>query len=188
MHWLKKWRREFERPDGGRGLSREELAYQVRQSGTNCSYVLIGILENGGITHPKIADKIARITGATKEQRNSMVHKKHWDSYKPLKPLYINIPHKPKTVSPPNAIMRPVVQLSAYGEEMGRFPSIQAAADKENVNKCTVLRRCKRQMSASSNEFLPHLCTWRYAQEWDAMDAGERLLDMKMARNTEKNT
>lgn len=188
MHWLTKWRRNFERPDGGRGLSREELAYLVRQSGTGCSYILIGVLENGGITHPRIANKIARITGATEKQRNGMVHKKHWDGYKPLKPLCLNIPHKPKTVSPPYASMRPVVQLSANGEEMGRFTSLRQAADKEGANVNTVIRRCKRQISFASNEFAPYYCTWRYADDWDSMDAAERLMDMKRAQGHKRET
>ena len=74
MHWLEKFRTEYVKKDGTQGIDRSVFASQVRRRGVGCSAELIFIIENGGITHPNIANKIALVAGATAEQRDSMVH------------------------------------------------------------------------------------------------------------------
>ena len=75
MHWLKKFRRNYRREDGGTGISRKELAKMVKLRFGKCSERLIEIIEDEkGITCQSIADAIAVATGCTLEERNSIVH------------------------------------------------------------------------------------------------------------------
>lgn len=89
MHWLEKWRMDYTGPRGRKGCTREELAAMVSKrmsdEGISCSPLLIAYLEDGEITHPGIADIIAEVTGATIEQRDSLVHKKHHGTWEPKK-------------------------------------------------------------------------------------------------------
>lgn len=153
VHWLKAWRREA-------GLSREALAARVRTKGygaIGCSERLIEILEDEkGVTHPKIADRIAKVTDATLAQRNSIVAKKHRITSQRV--------DKPRGM-PPNA--RAVVCINPGGQEMARYPSVTAAALASGVSPSAVMRRCKLRLRAE-REFTRYGCTWRYVDEWEA--------------------
>lgn len=64
--WIKEYRHKY-------GLRRDALGKLA-----DCSGELIRIVEYGGITHPRIADRIASVCGAGKNERNSIVDGAHW--------------------------------------------------------------------------------------------------------------
>lgn len=181
MHWLEKWRKDHQ-------MSREIFAQQV-----NVSEELIWILENmeKGVTHPKIADAIADYTGATPQQRDSIVHKKHHGTYKPNPRAKRfdarSIPKRKEKPKIKKQYRRPVVAVNMAAVEMGRYPSIIAAADAHlPCTATTVTNRCARKLSPSVNEFMPYGVTFRYADEWDMMPERLREDDMKRAEGTKK--
>ena len=184
MHWLEKFRNGYRRPDGTRGVSREEMAAMVRSCGTNCCEELIYLIENGYITHPNIANTIAEIAGATKKQRDSMVHKDRRGGWEPPK----------KRRRAENALRskandaqgacsgRPVVMLDMYGKEFARFESIEEAAQIIGSRLDGIKNRCDRSISYKVSEFIHSGFTYRFADEWDAMSALAREADMENAR------
>lgn len=178
MHWLEQWRREHQ-------MSKKTLADQV-----GASEALIDILENQhkGITHPKIADAIADYTGATPQQRDSIVHKKHHGTYKPKKKpvkkvsAEKNRPEKMRN-GPPK---REILLLNEGGVIMRRCMGLEESAMAVSCTMTTVRNRCSRLMSPSVNEFLPYGVTFRYADEWEAMTEVEQIMDMRNARGCKK--
>ena len=182
MHWLKKWRKQYVRKDGRKGIDKKEMAALVRNRDTGCSDVLIGIVENGGITHPEIARRIARITGATVEQYNSMVHKIHWGGYEPQKNRRRDdFEKKPQPltigVTPPNA--RAVVRLDMFGNIMDRHNSIMAAAAAAGCSVGAVENRCYRRLNYTSDEFKMLECTFRFEDEWNELSREERMKQLR---------
>lgn len=183
MHWLEKWRKDHQ-------MSREIFAQQV-----NVSEELIWILENmeKGVTHPKIADAIADYTGATPQQRDSIVHKKHHGTYKP-NPRAKSWEKQQKKIAvrkkPPeseNKQKRPVVALNEAGVIVGKYPSVNAAVEANfPCSQESVRNRCTRRLKPSTNEFMPYGVTFRYADEWDMMPELLREDDMKRAEGTKK--
>lgn len=63
--WIRDYRRRY-------GLAREALGRLAK-----CSGELIYILECGGVTHPGIADRIASVCGAGRDERNSIIAEEH---------------------------------------------------------------------------------------------------------------
>lgn len=184
MHWLKAWRLNYQRPDGRKGLSRKELARKVRNRDTGCSESLIEIIEGGGITHPGIANRIASVVGATAEQRDTMVHKKHRGTWKPGKGNRVKAVKAPleREQTPENR--RKVVQIGHGGWEMARYESMFEAAREVGCSCTAVMNRCKRRLQEKTNEFYFYNCTFRYADEWDAMSEKERLADLRTGYET----
>lgn len=147
---------------------------------TQASERLIELLQctPGAVTHPNIADRIADYTGATSEQRDTMVHSIHYGTYKPF------------TVGPPpfNADMdgpipfnsRGVVALDRCGNELARFPHRRATCMAVGCSDQTVRNRCIRK-SANFDEFELLEMTFRFSEEWDAMTEEERIADMFFA-------
>lgn len=190
MHWLKKYRMDNR-------LSREQLAAKIRkparpnrpETGIGCSAVLIEILESGdpkrGITHPEIANRIAEVTGATAEQRDSIVHQKHRGTWTPRlrKKAEIKKEEKVRHFSgnvSPNA--RKVVRIARGGYETGRYESQSMAAMATGCTTMTVHNRCTRKLKPGTEEFSMYGCTFRYADEWDAMDERARMADLGFKR------
>ena len=184
MHWLTKWRREYRRKDGRTGISKEELAKMVRNRDTGCSAVLIGIVENGGITHPEIARRIAKVTGATTEQYNSMVHKMHHGGYVPSAPRKAaEFKSKPQPLTPgvipENA--REVVCIDVAGNVIARYPSLAEAARSQKCSIGAVTNRCCCKISKHTSEFkLLDRITFRFADEWDSLSREERLKRLQL--------
>lgn len=181
MHWLEEFRRNYRKKNGCLGITEEELAHLIATRNTGCSKKLIEILEAGGITHPAIADRIAAFTGATQEQRDSLVHKKHRGKKfsgkkKKQNPQAFTI--KPM-IMPANA--RTVVQISESGMELQRFESINMAAREVKCSSAAVHRRCHGDTWINFDEFASFGCTFRFADEWDAMDAEERIKCIRAA-------
>lgn len=184
-HWLKQFREGYRRKDGGTGISRDEMAELVRDRDTGCSAVLIGILENGGITHPGIARRIAKVTRASAEQFNSMVHKKYHGEYSPgKKRAYSDCaegarpqPHTPG-VTTPNA--RKVLCISRDGRILKIYDSMLQAAEKCGCSPGAAENRCYRRMVHTSDEFKLLGCTFRFADEWAEMTQQQRMKDIKL--------
>lgn len=184
MHWLEKFRRKAMNKDGGRGISREELASMVKLKYGKCSATLIGIVESGGIIQVDIADQIAAITGATAKQRDSMVHESRRNGWTPPQPKHrTEYKNKPQPctldVIPDHA--RRVVAIDVFGNEVGRYESERAAAIAAGCTSTTVSNRCNRLMSRGTGEFRFFDCTWRFADEWDAMSESARSADIENA-------
>ena len=178
MHWLEKWRKDHQ-------MCRETFARQV-----NVSEELIWILENmeKGVTHPRIADAIADYTGATPQQRDSIVHKKHHGTYKPnpraksWEKQQKKTAVRKKTQESENKQKRPVVALNEAGVIVEEYPSVNAAV--EANFPCTqesVRNRCARRLKPSTNEFMPYGVTFRYADEWFMMPEWLKKDDMQRA-------
>ena len=182
MHWLEKFRKDFRRPDGGKGISQEELAAMVRAAGTGCSEDIICIIEGGGITHPRIADAIAEVAGATRRQRDSLAHKKHHGTWTPPKKKRRAADAPVSKEKPPAPLERAVVMLDGQGTEFARFKSIGEAALAAGCKPKTVESRCERTLSKKVSEFVYREYTYRYADEWDAMSGTARAADMEGAR------
>lgn len=189
MHWLEKFRSKFKRLDGGRGISREELADMVKLKHGKCSAALIGIIESGGITQVNIADQIAAATGASKAQRDSMVHESRRSGWMPQQPRRrAELKLKPQPLSldviPDHA--RRVVAIDMFGNEIARYESGLAAASASGCSSATVSIRCNRGLSSGMGEFKNRDHTWRFAEEWDAMSHEERAADMLKARTIQR--
>lgn len=189
MHWLKKFRMEYVRKDGKVGISREVFASKVRRRGVGCSEKLIAIIEEGGITHPRIAKKIAIVAEATKEQYESMIHEERRNGWAPPKPARRSEHKKlPPPLAPeviPDHAKR-VVAVDISGKEIARFESVTAAAEAVGCTPATVSNRCNRNVSSGTGEFRFFDCTWRFANEWDAMSDFEREADIENARKIKK--
>ena len=181
--WIEDFRNEH-------NLTRAQLALMA-----GVTPQLIGILEdmNKAVTHPELADRIADMCGATAEQRDSIVHAKHRGTWKPSgKPKDIETrmrmsrpePEKPKVEVldlPRPAVKygqnrRAVVALDRQGKILARYESIVAAGKEEKRNLCSVAMRCARQVA---REWLMNGRTYRYADEWNAMNAAQRRADME---------
>lgn len=203
MHWIEKFRAEYKRKDGRTGISRDELAKLVRRRKVGCSPKLIDILEHGGITHPRIANAIAAVCEADEEQRNSIVHETHRGKWtpppKPKKRSEILKEHKGDRSKLPqplavNAVKvlpetaKAVVQIDLYGREMARFCSISEAAQNAGVSLGVVQNRIKHRLSDAVDEYQVADCTWRFAEEWDAMSDAERTAEVERAHNNKKES
>lgn len=179
MHWLKQWRSEHQ-------LSRKQLAEKIKKPGTisnpgseiGCSELLIGILEGGGITHPLIADRIADVTGATSAQRDMLVHKIHYGTYRPQK-----IQKKGK-INPRSTNAdcgtedsRPVVRIDAMLQTK-HYAGIKEAATDEGCKTEVIRMRCDRALVEKRKDMMMRDHTWRYADEWDNMNRIEQMRDM----------
>ncbi len=168
MHWLEEWRKKHR-------MSRETLAKQVE-----VSEHLIWILENekDGRTHPLIADDIADYTGATIEQRDSIVHKRHRGTYVPNpgkreKKRRIMVKPTPSLETEREHVKedgrlekgRTVYAVNKDGEIVQQYASMAEAALRTGMDKSSVYTRCRRKLA--ENEFLVSEITFRYADEYD---------------------
>lgn len=161
-HWIKAWRQ-------ARGLSREAFAAKVRtkdfsgsRSGTGCSERLIEILEDeAGVTHPKIATRIAKVTGATRAQWNSIVPEKYRRAETDDEQAIDGQAAKRAYHS------RSVVCIRADGSEIGRYRSAQDAAVAADVSDATIYSHCAQNAKHPERQFKRYGCSWRYADEWD---------------------
>ena len=176
------------------GLSVAQLGAVIRKAGARMdpplrvSDVLLENLEmrRGYRTVPKLANLIAEVCGATAQQRDALVLKKHRGKWvpKPGATWTPPEPEKPKPPTPPKeptskAWSRPVVCLDRVGNVMRRFPSIQAAAELMGTSKDNVARRVMRRFASDEFGLLGY--TFRLEDEWKAMSAEERREDMRRA-------
>jgi len=174
------------------GLSREAFAravtWQLGGRGGDALTVtgaLIGILEdrNGAITHPRLADLIAAACGATVEQRDGIVHKKHRGAWPGVDgPRLIRGGQAAKRAEPTEhkgGNVRKVVVLDRTGEVVRRFDTLTEAAAFIGISRSGVSQRCRRIVPYEWQT--GNLNTARYADEWDAMTPEQRLEDLRRA-------
>ena len=182
MNWFARWC--MDRCDSKiecSGCVRKVCAPRAEVSAaTQASERLLEMLQctQNAITHPNIADRIADLTGATSEERDTMVSSAHHGTYKPF------------TVGPPPfdvdmdglqpGSVRHIVALDRSGNELARFPNRRVACANVGCSDQTVRNRCVRK-SANFDEFKLLEMTFRFADEWDAMTPGEREVDMFFA-------
>lgn len=180
MNWIGEWIREccpLKNPKCRGCLlphcpGKDKLAEKCK-----CSPELIGILRSGGKTLPVFADRVAYHTGATAEQRDSIVLERHRGTWTPgQKPGSIPVKKEPKA-KPEN--VKAVVALDKLGKEIARFSSVRDAAERLETSTSVVSSRCLRQIKKVRNEFNALGMTFRHAREWDRMTPEERLEDMK---------
>ena len=167
QHWLAQWRAEYIRPDGGKGISRAELARLVRTHDTGCSEKLIEILELGGITHPEIADRIARVTGASARQRDSIVHKRHRKARRQRSAQTEDDKPGQHPFTPGEASVnaREVVQTAPDGSVIARFESQTEAALATGLSTAAVSCRCRRVALKCHGEFDKYGFSFRFARD-----------------------
>lgn len=135
-----------------------------------CSPKLIEILEGGGKTIAKIANRIADECGATDAEFAEIVLKK--DQNRRIRSRRRGHTEAPEEPKPDGG--RKVVCIDEYGAELARYASIEQAATMTYASPEGVRRRCDGEMR--SNEYERYGRTWRYADEWDAMTAAQRIL------------
>ena len=208
MHWIKKYRKEHRLSRDA--LAEKVIKAKIDKHQVGCSGKLIDILEYGGITHPNIAAVITMVCGGTAEDFDSIVHEDYRGKWKPGQKLmfesrYNDIPDEftiltaeqkakreeekrtEKTeVKPPKAVekyfIKPVVKIGRDGTEEMRFASMSEAAAHANVGLITVSLRCNKKISDKTDEFKAAKCTWRFANEWDAMTEEQRAKEVKRAK------
>ena len=176
------WIRDFRQ---AMGMSREAFAravtWKLGRSGNGLSTIsgaLIGILEdrNGAVTHPHLADMIAAACGATVEQRDGIVHKKHRGKWPGVDGPQLLIAVRPTQRTEPRVHRgntRRVVVLDRTGNEVRRFDTLTEAAAFIGITRSGVSQRCRRIVPYEWQT--GNLYTARYADEWDTMPPAERL-------------
>lgn len=176
MHWLETWRRE-------NSYSQDDLARAV-----DVTPALIDLLENRAdcVTHVNIANRIVDFTGATIEQRDSIVHKKHRGTWQPDPKRR---PRKKKKSDPRENLThnsRIVIVLNTAGASMGIFPTERSAAAAVGCTQMTVHNRCTRRAQVTTNEFSTYGVTFRFADEWFNMTPEQQITDMRRAASIRK--
>ena len=138
---------------------------------------LIWILQNqnGAMTHPIIADRIADYIGATPEERDAIVHPSHRGTYKAKdSKRRFGVAHSMWGGTNSTEI----VAIKRNGDIAVRYPSARAAARAVERTPTTIRNRCIRK-GISDDEFIPPGITFRFAAEWDAMSEEERANDLR---------
>ena len=93
---------------------------------------------------------------------------------------------KPQKKQKTEPQIREIVQIGTDFEEIGRYAHLAAAAQAAGVSVRIVGERCERKISGNTDEMVRAKCTWRYADEWDPMNAEQRTEDMRAARRRER--
>ena len=140
------------------------LAVEDLAAMCDCSAALIRYAEAGWPVHPAFADRIARALGASNRERDEIVVGK-----------YRKYAGR-KAPNPAGAPMVPVVEVDARGNELARYDGAKIAAEAWGIWSCNISNRCRRLVK---NEFRKWGVTWRFASEWDEMDAAARAADLR---------
>ena len=182
MNWIGRWCKEHCQIDkdcdhcSDLCLPRFNIARAV-----NCSEYLIWILvnQNGGITHPEIANAIADYIGATAEERDSIVAMEHRGKWKPNTNRAFFEPDSSWQLVPRHGNGKSVVVVDRVGEVIARYSSITTAASRMRVDNGLVSRRCNHIGSDLRDEFEPNSFTFRFADEWDVLTPEERRANVR---------
>lgn len=147
-----------------------------------CSEHLIWILmnENGAVTHPNIANAIAEFTGATAEQRDEIVHKRHHGTWKPDP---TRAPAVRNRVSIAESGAKAVVVIDRLGCVVERFPMLVQAAKRFGCSPGVISNRCNG-VRFGKDEFVPYGLSFRFEEDWNRLTLEERIKNIK-ERNTE---
>ena len=165
------------------GLALDEFMLRVNMHRRNVEPVLeavisdslIHYLERGknAITHPRIANLIAEVCGATAEQRDMIVDEKHRGTWSPEETITV-IRREQSEASKHNG-SKAVVKVDRHGNTLDWYESVAEAVRKQTMNDSAIRARCKRKVQS---EFVDAPYTFRYASEWDAMTAAEKRQDV----------
>lgn len=164
------------------GLALDEFTKLVNMHGRKVdppleapvSDTLIHILERSkhGVTHPRIANVIAEVCGATAEQRDMIVADIHRGQWKPKEPQPVVVK---ATIKKQNG-GKAVVKIDKHGNTVGWFESIADAARREPHDEGVIRSRCKRRVTCEFTNIVPF--TYRYADEWDALSGAQKIQDI----------
>ena len=179
------------------GLSLDELGRAIRLQGRaydppiGCSDTLLHRLEvdRNFVTHPKIANLIAVVCGATAEQRDELVLKDYRGDWVPEGPPLLDmllaiLAMKPTMPAEPEApdptvhgpVAKAVVAVDKEGKEVSRYPSAMNAAIMWGQSEDCVRKRCQKKIQ---NEFSDGLkVTFRYAIDYDRLPPDRRKADL----------
>lgn len=195
MIWIEAYRRKL-------GMGRAEFADAItRKLGGSgdarltVPAALITILEErpGAVTHPKLANMIARACGASPEERDMIVHRNHrgrWhgvaraalDREHPYRKHPAATTKKARESAAEGRYMRQkraVVALDRTGSVVKRLESLTEAAYWVGLSEEAVASRCKH---LTKYEFAKgNLYTFRWADEWDAMTPTARVSEIRKA-------
>lgn len=187
--WIRDYRRRY-------GLAREALGRLAK-----CSGELIYILECGGVTHPGIADRIASVCGAGRDERNSITAEEHQRrGYRQMpkyrargeraeKAYFLRLAQKQKEEElarqtraqaeqpagqPTKEEAREVCAIDRHGHIVSRYDDCAAASREYGMRESSIRGRCEYKVT-KADEFAIHGVTFRYAAEWDELDEDERL-------------
>lgn len=188
--WIRDYRRRY-------GLAREALGGLAK-----CSGELIYILECGGVTHPGIADRIASVCGAGRDERNSIIAEEHQRrGYRQMpkyrargeraeKAYFLRLARKQKEeelarqmraqaeqpAGQPTDVGQPtpIVAIDRHGHIVSRYDDCAAASREYGMRESSIRGRCEYKVT-KADEFAIHGVTFRYAAEWDELDEDERL-------------
>ena len=178
------------------GIESVELAARVREYGKMQRVPLVGRVSMGlidtlnmkrgnGYTHPRFADAIAAVCGATCAQRDMIVSEQHRGTWRmtdaareraqeaerrarrvsPWRDMPIK---KPGKVTPDTG--RAVVMVDKGGHVVKRYPSVISAAQFNGLDRNTVREKCQERRKF---EFFRGV-TFRYADVWEKMSNEER--------------
>ena len=133
MSWIEERRR-------GMGWTREQLGRAAR-----CSGALIGILEDqhGGVTHPKIAARIARVLRASDAEWGSIVPKEYrgngTEAY-----LDVRAIRSANRSGSGGQNRKPVAVIDRQGRVLRIYESINRTSAEHGVSEYFVWKRCNQ--------------------------------------------
>ena len=130
---------------------------------------------NGCIIHHNIADRLARVCGATQEERDSIVSFRRRGSNRVAKATS----QKKRKSLPVNA--KCIVAVDRVGNVIHRFDCVDDVLKKVHCSGLTLSRYCNRTINVD-DEFSRWGFTFRYGFEWDAMTPEERFDDIQMRK------
>lgn len=138
------------------------------------SDTLIHMLERqkNAVTHPRIANIIADVCGATAEQRDMIVAEIHRGQWNPVvtKPNFNDLKLHGQNGS------KAVVKIDRRGNAVDYYESVVDAARRTPQTEKMIRDRCKRRVPNEFTYMVPY--TFRYAAEWDIMTAAQRQEDI----------
>lgn len=91
-------------------------------------------------------------------------------------------PPKPQQPKLQEHQRRPVVEIDTTFQEVKRYADPELVARAMGTRLRSITMRCDRQMAYDMDEMQRFRCTWRYADEWDAMTPEQRTKDMDDSR------
>lgn len=167
MVWIQDWRER-------NGYSREELSRALNRLGrklrpahpVTCSpQLILKLEETGAITHPAIADLIAKGLGATPGQRDSIVAKQHRGAWKKATPAQLGpyVPPMPRARARPcGSQPLPVCMIDRAGNVMRHWESVRKAAEAMQLSERSVYKRARGKTSPD-RDLINDAFTFRYA-------------------------
>ena len=175
--WIEDFRRQY-------GLEAEDIARMVNVVGRKMvpklegtvSDTLIYILETSKKprTHPRIADAIATVCHATQEQRDSIVDEKHRGKWKAESTGTVEIQNEQGHAWKLHG-EKPVVMIDENCKVICRYSSTADASRASRIATKTIGEICKRKRKHVLDRYK---FTFRYVEEWDAMNEEQRLQDI----------